>query len=366
MATDANIHLIDIEGELKNLWEKNPNENKIKACLFNLIVYIPEEGRVEYFKEIIAKIIHNFPCRVLLIERESDERKSRLDLSVTTEVHLAEDVEIICDQIVVKVSRDLIERVPFIIIPHLVPDLPVYLLWGKDPTVETDLLPCFQKWASRIMFDTDCTRDMQKFSQLMLHKLETLKTEIMDVHWALISPWRDVVAQIFNSPERIQQLARANLIKITYNTANAEYVHHLETQAIYLQGWLAAQLDWKLERLTKDDHLIHLHYAKDGKNIKVELLQGQDTNLQCGALINMQIETQDLMIYDIVRNDAIKKVVIHITAGDQCLLPFTLPLPNLKSSLNFMREIFYEQSSEQYRNMLKKLAETNWHPIYGK
>lgn len=366
MASDAHIHLIDIEKALKDLWDKNPNEKKIKACLFNLIVYVADERRIEYFKDIISKIVLSFPCRILFIEREVDETKSYLDISVTTEMHAAEDTEIGCDQILVKVSSDLLERVPFIITPHLVPDLPVYLLWGKDPTVETDLLPYFQTIASKIIFDTECARDLQKFSRLILHEWIPLNIDMTDVHWALISPWRRVAAQVFNSPERIRQLTYANLVKIVYNASNAELARHLKTQAIYFQAWLAAQLGWQMEHLEYETHLTRLHYVKGQKKITVELTRGENINLQCGSILSVQVETEDLMIFHLVRNEALRKVVVHITAGDQCLLPFTLPLSNLKSSFNFMREIFYERTGEQYRHVLKKLAETDWRPIYGK
>lgn len=364
MTTENNIHIADIDFELKALWEKNKAEKKIKACLFNLIIYTKEERRADYFKDIIVAIIEKFPCRIIFIQRNSKSDEDYLNVTVSNEIYNQGNATITCDEITIQVSGKLIERVPYIISPHLVPDLPIYLLWGEDPTLDDEVLPYFQKFADRLIFDTECTGDLTHFSTLMLDKIGALKMEIMDLNWALISPWRDVINQIFRSEQKIENLRHSKQIVIKYNNAKSNYFHHNEVQALYLQAWLASRLCWEIVKAEREGEAIHLKYKTEQGPLQITLLPENQPNLRYGAIVKLDVETYEDKTYSVCRQYTLHKVIIHISDDTHCDLPFTLPLPDLKRGFNFMKEIFYEKTSVHYLDMLKQLAKTDWKKIY--
>ncbi len=364
MTSESQVHIANIDHELKALWEQNKEQKHIRACLFNLIVYTQEERRKEYFQQIVSSIIQKFPCRILFIQRDIKSDKDYLYVTVTNETYVDGGTTIACDQITLQVGGIYIDRVAHIISPHIVPDLPIYLFWGEDPTHESEILPHLQDFASRLIFDTECTQDLQKFSQIMLQKLNTLDIEIMDIHWALISPWRDVIGQIFHNQQRIQQLRNAKEITIQYNKLESEHIRHSETQSLYIQAWLAHQLGWKIKSVGRKDGDITLFYETENGHLKVSLTTGLNNNLQCGAILGVKVNCGEELHISLVRQEAVRKVVVHVTTGDQCLLPYTLPLPNLKRGFNFIKEIFYESTSEHYQNMLQQLSITDWNQVY--
>jgi glucose-6-phosphate dehydrogenase assembly protein OpcA len=51
----------------------------------------------------------------------------------------------------------------------------------------------------------------------MLKRIDTLSYDIRDMNWGMTGPWRDVMAQVFNSADRIKQLREAKSLLIEYN-----------------------------------------------------------------------------------------------------------------------------------------------------
>jgi len=117
------IELVDIEGELKRLTDEELGKKRTRACFFNLIIYAQKNERQPYYSSLIDGVLAKFPCRVFFITSEVGQR-DYLRTHVTTKT-LAEGI--FCEVIHIDFSGSLGERVPFILLPHIIPDLPLYL-----------------------------------------------------------------------------------------------------------------------------------------------------------------------------------------------------------------------------------------------
>lgn len=364
MTTVSQVKIADIDGELNRLLQESKEVGKIRACLFTMVVYTQKKRRIKFFKEILSAVIQKFPCRIIFIQHDVKADDDYLYVSVASENYDEGETSFACDQITIQVAGKHIERVPFLVSPHFVPDLPIYLLWGQDPTVENQVLPSFEPYASRLIFDTECTKDLRQFSNTMLTKMKELDYDIRDMHWGMTGPWRDVITQVFNSPDRILDLNSSQKIVIEYNHLHTGYFHHSEMQAIYLQAWLSVQLGWKVDQLSKDGDDISFLYEHEKGHCQIILQRKESKELQSGAILSVSVKCQEATTFVLKREETLRKVVVYITNWNVCQLPFTLPLPNLKHGFNFMKEIFYERTSKHYRNMLQQLASANWNSIY--
>jgi glucose-6-phosphate dehydrogenase assembly protein OpcA len=351
-----NIQLADIDNELTRLRDIQKEKNQINANLFTLIIYAHNDDRIGDLRHIVQSIIEKFPCRVLMIEVGSDPAHDYVRVKVSNAVTTTGDITVACDQITIEVGVKQLQRVPFIILPHILPDLPVHLLWGEDPTMESEILPKLEKFATRLIYNSDCMRQLKPFSEKMLKEISTLPIEFMDMNWALIAGWRDVLNQVFDLPEHLQGLRNAQALHIFYNAQESQFTKHPEIQAVYLQAWLAACLGWKSVTQSYSKELLALVYNHSDRNITVQLHPKQNNKLPTGSILSVEISSIDGAQYLLTRDETNPKVIAHFSTLDTCEVPFTLPLPDPKRGFTFMKEIFYRPVSSHYKKMLEVLA----------
>lgn len=349
----AEIKMTDIDKELKGQKQKN------RASLFTLVIYAVDQRRAEHLHDIVNTIVDKYPCRIIFIKGDPDHNKDYIKTHVDTVLSGKGESAIACDQINIETSLKQLHRVPFIVTPLLLTDLPVYLLWGQDPTTEYEILPVLRHYATRLIFDSDCTLNLQSFSRKMLHEIDSGKLEIRDMNWAKTGSWREIMAHVFNHQEALSRLRNSKQIKIEYNCTKTSNISHPETQAIYLQGWLAAQLEWNF-------HSIHMHgeakqitYTNNRNPIQVDLIPREAQEQQSDTIYSIEVIDQAYNSYTITRQGNLPKVTVHITTQDHCEIPYSLPLPDMRKGAFIVQELFYRRTSGHYRNMLALIAHYN-------
>ncbi|MCE5316860.1 MAG: glucose-6-phosphate dehydrogenase assembly protein OpcA [Parachlamydia sp.] len=348
------IRIADIAKELERQCEQQQANNQMRASLFNLILYSHEKRRAAYLQDFVGSIVEKFPCRIIFIQGDRDPDQNYLRVSVSSIVTTKGEMSIACDQIQIEVSASQMARVPFIILPHLISDLPVYLLWGQDPTRETELLPHLKPYAERLIFDSESMEDLPYFSKAILDMMGDWNMEISDLNWIVISSWRDAIARIFDSEEKVRLLQQAKNIRIVYNGAKTEWITHPALQAVYLQAWLAAQMGWKL----KDVSLLDAGRAvlSYGQTI-VELIPQADKMTPPGALLSIEVQSGSEDLFHIARREYQPQLIVHLSTAVECAMPFTLPLKDSKRGSTFLRDVLYRGAGCHYRQTLDKLYE---------
>lgn len=144
----------EIQPELDRIWESLEGTSKMRASLFNLVFYTEKRERAEYIHTIAQNLIERFPSRVIFITTSEEQD------FLNTRVSVMSAGDIACDLIEIDVSGPSIERIPFIILPHILPDLPIYVIWGEDPAGQDPLFEQMQKLATKMIFDSEATEDL--------------------------------------------------------------------------------------------------------------------------------------------------------------------------------------------------------------
>lgn len=350
---EPDIRIGDIEAELETLYTHNGVQEQIRACLFNLIVYSPSQERSQELHDIVGRITEKFPCRIIFIQNDPKKEEDYLRVIVSSAKVGTDNSGIGSDFIKMHVSASQLRRIPFVVLPHIVSDLPIYLLWGSDPTLDHDILPHLQNVATRLVFYSKWIHPLQPFANRLLSFMSTSKMDVTDATWNALNSWRDNITRIFDTPEKIEDLRQAKKVKISYVAGDA-------TSAIFLQGWLASQLGWKF--LAKDAFQgnTFLLYKSKTSEINVELNPEARQDISSGEIINFELTTHAGNFYNADKRKDLSKVTLHIETQQACELPWTLPQTNLLRGFNFMREIFYQNSGPQYQNMLWTIAQVDW------
>ncbi|MCH9626075.1 MAG: hypothetical protein S4CHLAM123_12650 [Chlamydiales bacterium] len=359
--TDNQLQLTDINEELKRLWDSELGENKIRASLFNLVLYVQKTERTEHYNTLIKSVVSKFPCRVILVISDENSTQEYLKTKVSSETIGQGELQIFCELIQIEVAGKLIERVPFIILPQILPDLPVYLLWTQDPATENTILPHLEPLADRIIFDSESTSDLQAYSKTVLSLMQRFHCKIGDLNWSALSGWRKIFTQVFDSEDSFQSLAQSNLIRINYNKFGGKFYKHTEIEAAYLQAWLASRLNWKFQTFEINEENVRLTYKRPTHEVIVLLTPQEDEGQPPGAILSIEIESlKDKGLYTFKRHPETRQVFIQYSEKDHCNLPYCTLLSGISEGQEIVEEIFYPSGGKHYLEMLTSLSNTPW------
>ena len=338
-----------IESQLIAIWEKLAKENKMRACLFNLIVFNRYSHRTDYIRSIVEKVIEKFPCRIIFISEEPDARHSYLKAAVSVMMPQGPTSTIACDHIDIGVAGDEVSKIPYLILPHILPDLPVTLLWAEDPCFEHPLLDSLAKLSHRIIFDSESADCLLKFSKTVLSIKNKYKVDIADLNWARTEGWRDLIASLFNSEERIKKLRNVTTVQIEYNSRSTEFFCHLKVQSMYLLSWLSSRLDWNCKQATQDLHFEFNH-------TQAAITATEWDKLGSGTITAVNLTTADKEYFDCKRvKDNYHYVSIEISSEEKCDIPYLFLLGQTATGQSLVKEICIKGTSLHYLNMLKHL-----------
>ena len=344
----------NIESELIRIWETLAKKNKMRACLFNLIVFNRLSARTDYFRTVIQKMLEKYPCRVLFISSDPDSSQSYLKTAISV-IPLGAEGSIACDTIDIGVAGPDLARVPFIVFPHLVPDLPISLLWTEDPSKPHPLFEPLSRLASRIIFDSESADNLLKFAETVLALKEKTQIEIADLNWARTEGWRELLSSTFNSPQGISQLKDIAYCTISFNSRETEFFCHLKIQSMYLLGWLSSRLKWKLKKTTQE---LHFLFESNNKEIDVQINADYWERLGSGTIISVDLTTHDQFIFECARIPTqYHRVSIQTSSPEKCDLPYQFVLGQTATGQSLVKEIITKGTSEHYLDMLRQLIQ---------
>lgn len=347
-----------IAEELTKMWDAMEGAGKMRACLFNLIFFCPNNQRIPYLRTIAQKVIEKFPSRVLFVTTEKGEGKNYLKTRVSTMVSSLGTCEIACDLIQVDVGGPSLLRLPSVILPHLLPDLPIYLIWGEDPSDENPITHLLMQLPVRSIFDSETTDNLPRFAKTLLDLRARLHMEIADLNWARMESWRDLLSTTFYSDKRLAELRKAHTITIGYQAKASPFFCHTKTQSLYLQAWLACQLDWKLKEFSPETDSWRFLYARPDGQVVINLVPSESPNLTSGTIISMEISTEEGGHFSFSRNaDHPHQVRMRISSSEACELPSNYIFAKAESGQSLVKEVCHKGSSSHYLKVLEQIQE---------
>lgn len=352
MITQQIVDPSEIESELLRIWDELAKANKMRAGLFNLIVFNELSSRTDYFRTIVQKIIDRFPCRVLFIAHDPDPTKSYLKTAISVIAPEGQNA-IACDNIDIGVAGSEWERAFSLVLPHIVPDLPIYLLWADDPAKKHPLFEKLCSLANRVIFDSESSDCLYDFAQAALQLKRGKGLHIADLNWARLEGWRDLLAATFDAKNRLQDLNDIAEIRIVFNARPTEFFCHLKIQSMYLLALFASRLSWKLQNAEEKENVIYFTFDNGVKGIIDPTVW---ETLGSGTVIAIEIKTKSDTCYSLARMPEAKhQAAIQIVSRDRCDLPIRYMLGKTASGQSLVREIFQQGTSAFFLEALQQL-----------
>jgi glucose-6-phosphate dehydrogenase assembly protein OpcA len=330
-----------IEAELLRLWN-GVSKEKTRACLFNLIVFAEHSERMDYIRDIANKVSEKYPCRVLFISSDPNAAPY-----LKTAVSVVGTGSVACDYIDIGVGGHEFQRVPFVILPHLIPDLPVSLLWAENPNVDHPLFEPLSKLSGRVIFDSESADSLLAFSKRVLALKAKTGLPVADLNWARTAGWRDLLASVFHDEADLDKIT---CLKITYNDRTTPSFYHVKVQAFYLLAWLCNQLNWQFEKASQK---LDFFFSKQ----TAHLVPASWENLGPGAILSLHIETSTGRQYDCARIPHQEHhVLIQSACAEACDLPYQFVLGKTIVGQSLVKEIVTKGTSNHYLATLEALS----------
>ena len=247
------VDVSNLEGELSALWrtaaEGPTAEGAVtRACTLTLLIYVESDEAAYEVTNLVAEVTRQNPCRAIIMMLEPEASSSGLEAWVSAHCHLpvAGEKQVCSEQITIRARGEAEQGLASVVLPLTVSGLPIFLWWRANsfspPAYFDDILRVTQHVivdSARFSPGTTHLQDLAAW----LHK-SAGKIQLTDLNWNRITPWRQLIAQCFDAPERRPYLDRLTRVRIEYEQDSARLVTQ-RAQGLLLSGWLASRLGWQ-------------------------------------------------------------------------------------------------------------------------
>ncbi len=244
-----------IEKELDNSW-REANASAIASgshagarnTVMTLVIYANTPGEARRALDTLSDPGAQ-AARAIVIVPTGATGAAPIEAYIATRLQTQDGVASYGEEIVLMAQDGAVQHLPGTLLPLIVAGLPSYFWWMGEPPWHTELLESLVDSSDRLIVDTAAMYQPER-SLLALDDLTHRKKSscaISDLNSARQAPWRELVAQFFDTPEMLAYLRAVDQVSIEY-AAGAEFAAEAPTntgQAYLFAGWLASRLGWR-------------------------------------------------------------------------------------------------------------------------
>jgi glucose-6-phosphate dehydrogenase assembly protein OpcA len=291
----------EIENGLSAMWRGAAGSSEkdsavTRASALTLLVYVDREEEAREVSNMLAGVTRQNPCRSIVMAVNPDGNPPSLMASVAAHCHtpVAGEKQICSEQITLHAAGNNGPELMSVVLPLTVSALPVYLWWRTEGFAMPAYFDQILRVAQYVIVDSArfaaTGQDMKTLAAWM--EKYSGRIRLSDLNWTRATPWRDVLAQCFDSPDRRPYLRRIKSVRIEYEMDSARFTAQ-RAQSLLLTAWLATRLGWKFQRSEKrPDSPRAFFFQSESGDLKVERIL-KKVEGGCGACFSFEIIADD-------------------------------------------------------------------------
>jgi glucose-6-phosphate dehydrogenase assembly protein OpcA len=306
--TIQQVHADAILKNLARVWTevaKSADPDKaatLRACAMTLIVATTEEADTQLVGETIAKLMHEHPCRAIVLQiRDGEDEAVTARAVAQCWMPFGTRQQICSEQIEIRASRRGLDEIHSTLLGLMVPDLPVVLwCWGRMDFLAMPEFRPILELPDRIIVDSDLGfgqdgRALQRIADL-------LKTghNVTDLNWTRLTRWREEIARAFDTPQERTTLADLKGIEIVYGSARTV------VGPLYLGGWfrqtMGGNMQVSLKRVGEDCSIRTVRLLNGGSRCEWDLGAQRTLDRSVGQMASC-VKFPRLSEYDLLREE---------------------------------------------------------------
>src|SRR5918996_2270331 len=332
-----------IEHELGKLRTNDDGTLALRSSVLNLIVVTDEESAAEITNSV-SKLAGRHPARAVVFIADP-EGESNVDVGLSAFCNVRGGGAQVCaEQVTIHVEGPPATHLESLAGPLLVPDLPVFLWYPGEFSPHSVEFAAMADLADRIIVDSAASESHEACLREIVALTEDPEMPaIGDLQWVGLSPWRSLLADTFDAPERVGYLQEIERAEVLYAPGG-------ENRALLLVGWLASALGWKPESKGSDGQ--NIEFSGSSGRISVMLSpDSPDARLRRIRLYSPEYSFQ------VSRHREFSDVRTTVMRGDELLAERTVHLGSFDLGVLVGEELRYRGRDEAYEGSLRKVVE---------
>jgi len=145
--------------------------------------------------------------------------------------------ELVWEEVVVQTNVDP-GRLPAVVLPLLLPELPVFTWWVGTPPIDQKVFEELTSVTDRLIVDSAVFADPAGDLVRLARCAPRLQPALSDTVWGRLVPWRELLAAPFGGPPLREAVERIRRLRVDAVEPTA---------GLELAGWFASRLDWQLD-----------------------------------------------------------------------------------------------------------------------
>lgn len=282
----------ELPAALHDLWDNcmhNQQGADVARALTMNLVGIARADDADSMRAITEQLQRHTPCRAFVLLLTDDASDDTAELAATTRRH-GDIRDIVLEEIVLRLRPGDIPRIPGLLRPLIIDDLPSHLFWALPWPAKEQSFEALAQLCQHAVVDSASFGNPARELPILARRRE-LGERITDLSWLRAQPWRRALAEAF---ERFEWEPNATV------HGTMRHGKAARATAMLLSDWLHERLAAAIA-LEPDGH----PDSVGPDHVSVHVL------LSSGA-IEIVIEAQD------------DKLVTHVTAPSHCYMPFRL------------------------------------------
>ncbi len=362
------VGISELETQLSELWRsaaagEGTTAPVTRACALTLFIYVESPEAARKVTGIVAEVTRQNPCRAILLIAQPNEQPPGVSAWISAHCHLpvAGEKQVCSEQITIQARGAAVANLPHVVLPLTISGLPTYFWWRSGGFDAPESFDQILRVTNRVLIDSGrFTRPDQDFARLAA-RLRELPSDlsVSDLNWSRLTPWRELIAQCFDSPRTRPYLDQLREVRIEFErqSVRRETQH---AQALLLVGWLAGRLGWQSAGRASEDggQTQVFRFKSAGSEPRAVIVPCAIKGSGSGVCFSLRLETgAPAAVFSISRGLDGRSAETRAEVPGQPPIQRTVRLEVLEEVEIVNRELMVAGRDHIYEEALAKLAE---------
>lgn len=291
----------DLEEELSALWrsasEGSEGEGAVtRACALTLLIYAESEEAAREVSNLVSEVTRQNPCRAIIIVEDPKARAAEMTAWISAHCNLpaAGDKQVCCEQVTVLARGESVMGLESVVVPLTVSGLPVHLWWRARQFNPPEYFGQILRASNRVMVDSGRFANPRSDLQTLAARAQNLsgRPAVIDLNWVRLTPWRELIAQCFDSSETRPLLGRLCEARFEFERESVRKTTQ-ETQSLLLAGWLASRLGWESvgRSEARDEEGLSLRFKRGAGEKQIQLVPCRFEGAGSGVCLSIAMKS---------------------------------------------------------------------------
>ncbi len=189
-----------------------------RACVLNLVVVLDEAGQLEETFATLGALVMTHPARTVVIvpDPPGAELPPRAEVSIQCSFTPGAARHVCAERIVLRAPAGRTGLLHQAVLALLVPEMRRFLWWRAGSLGDRMLYDHLAPEMDHALVDSrDWPQDATSLELFCAEAARPGFATLRDLNWGRLTPWRELTAQMFDSPPARAALARVNHIRMT-------------------------------------------------------------------------------------------------------------------------------------------------------